>query len=148
MSLLVIGYGNTLRGDDGVGPSVAETLAEFKLPGVRAVACQQLTPELSEAVSQADAVIFVDAAMDGAEEVEWREVKADTEAAFAVHAINPGGLLRLAKDAFGRAPMAWTLAVPVSGFSIGEGLSKRACAGAVTAVGLLRIFARPFAMAR
>ena len=32
---LVIGYGNTLRGDDGVGPRVAEAIEKLNLPGVR-----------------------------------------------------------------------------------------------------------------
>ena len=32
--ILVIGYGNTLRGDDGVGPKVAEAVAALALPGV------------------------------------------------------------------------------------------------------------------
>ena len=31
--LLVIGYGNTLRGDDGVGPRVAEAVEKLNLPG-------------------------------------------------------------------------------------------------------------------
>ena len=34
-NLLVIGYGNTLRGDDGLGPRVAEAVAALNLPGDR-----------------------------------------------------------------------------------------------------------------
>ena len=33
--ILVVGYGNTLRGDDGVGPRVAEAIGKRQLPGVR-----------------------------------------------------------------------------------------------------------------
>jgi hypothetical protein len=33
----VIGYGNTLRGDDGIGPAVAEAVAALGLPGVRVI---------------------------------------------------------------------------------------------------------------
>jgi len=32
---LIIGYGNTLRGDDGAGPRVAEAVAGWGLPNVR-----------------------------------------------------------------------------------------------------------------
>ena len=42
---LVIGYGNTLRGDDGVGPRVAVAVEDLQLPGVRTLVCQLLTPE-------------------------------------------------------------------------------------------------------
>jgi hydrogenase maturation protease len=44
--LLVIGYGNELRSDDGVGPRVARAVAEWRLPGVEAIAVHQLTLEL------------------------------------------------------------------------------------------------------
>src|ERR1700730_10395204 len=60
--IVVIGYGNTLCGDDGIGPNVAETLSgEIKDGSVDFYAVRQLTPELSEAISRADAVIFIDA---------------------------------------------------------------------------------------
>src|SRR5687767_15002380 len=68
--LLVIGYGNTLRRDDGVGPRVAETVGALRLPGVRTLVCQQLSPEHAEPISQADAVVFVDAAVDAPGEVQ------------------------------------------------------------------------------
>ena len=35
---LIIGYGNTLRSDDGVGPRLAQTVADWRLPGVRSLA--------------------------------------------------------------------------------------------------------------
>ena len=54
---LVIGYGNTLRGDDGVGPRVAEAVGKLNLPGVRTLICQQLSPEHAELISQARAVV-------------------------------------------------------------------------------------------
>ena len=46
--LLVIGYCNTLRSDDGVGPRVAEAVEALDLPGVRAIVRGLLTPELAE----------------------------------------------------------------------------------------------------
>jgi hypothetical protein len=46
--LLVIGYGNSLRRDDGVGPRVAEAVEALQLPGVRTLTCQLLTPEFAD----------------------------------------------------------------------------------------------------
>ena len=59
--LLVIGYGNTLRGDDGVGPRVAEAVEKLNLPGVRTLVCQQLSPEHADPISRVRKVVFVDA---------------------------------------------------------------------------------------
>ena len=60
--VLVIGYGNTLRTDDGVGRLAAERLADDpRLDGVRVIGRHQLTPELALDVSQAALVVFVDA---------------------------------------------------------------------------------------
>jgi Ni,Fe-hydrogenase maturation factor len=44
LSTLVIGYGNTIRSDDGAGQAVAEALATHALPGVRTQTVHQLTP--------------------------------------------------------------------------------------------------------
>ena len=71
-SLLVIGYGNTLRGDDGVGPRVAEAVGELNLPGVHTLICPLLTPELANPISRAGKVIFVDAAVDAPKTGQWR----------------------------------------------------------------------------
>ena len=62
---LVIGYGNTLRGDDGIGPAVAEAVAALGLPGVRVIVAHQLTPELAADLADAQLVVFVDAAVGG-----------------------------------------------------------------------------------
>ncbi|MFP4437260.1 MAG: hydrogenase maturation protease [Chloroflexaceae bacterium] len=65
-SLLIIGYGNPLRGDDGVGWHAAHKLARaICAPHVRVLACHQLTLDLAEPISQADAVIFIDACAPG-----------------------------------------------------------------------------------
>lgn len=62
--LLVIGYGNTLRKDDGVGPALAETVATLGLPGVEVLSCPLLTPELAAPISDAKVVLFINAAVN------------------------------------------------------------------------------------
>lgn len=67
--ILVIGYGNSLCGDDGVGPYVVEQLAQvegWKDRDIQLLAVRQLTPELAEPISRASTIIFVDAAYGGA----------------------------------------------------------------------------------
>ena len=65
--VLVIGYGNSLRGDDGVGPRVAElAAADPRLAGAVVAAHHQLTPELALDMSAARLVVLVDATTDAA----------------------------------------------------------------------------------
>jgi hydrogenase maturation protease len=61
--VVVIGYGNEVRGDDGVGPRVARVVAGWQLPHVKALAVHQLLPELVESFAEASAVVFVDASL-------------------------------------------------------------------------------------
>ena len=103
-ALLVIGYGNTLRGDDGVGPRVAEAIEKLNLPGVRTLVCQQLSPEYADPVSRAHTVVFVDAAVDAPREVQFRKLEPGESSQLMAHAANPRTLLALARDVFGHAP--------------------------------------------
>ncbi len=81
--LLVIGYGNPLRGDDGVGPAVSGAIAVLGLPGVRALSVHQLTPELAAEAAGARVAVFVDAAVDSTE-VEMRRLEIHAVACFGL----------------------------------------------------------------
>ena len=54
--LVVIGYGNELRGDDGAGPRVARAVAAHNLPGVQIITAHQLTPEMADGLAEARVV--------------------------------------------------------------------------------------------
>ena len=122
-SLLVIGYGNTLRSDDGVGPKVAEAIATLNLPGVASLTCGLLTPELADPIAHAEQVVFVDAALDSPGEVQLRKLAPAESSQIMAHAADPRTLLALARDVFGHAPEAWWLTIPVENIEIGEELS-------------------------
>jgi len=127
---LVIGYGNTLRGDDGVGPRVADAVAAWRQPGVRALAVHQLTPELAETVAQAKQVVFVDAFHDqDGEEVKLRRLEPTHSAVTLGHVSDSCDLLGLARALYGRSPPAWCILVPGSEFQLREGLSALAARG-------------------
>jgi hydrogenase maturation protease len=137
-SFLVIGYGNTLRRDDGVGPKVAEAVHALNLPGVRAIACHQLTPELAEPISQSRVAVFVDAAADASTEVQIRKLEPDESPQVMTHATDPQTMLALARDLFGHTPEAWWLTIPVENLGFGEGLSAGAEAGLKAAIAHIR----------
>jgi hydrogenase maturation protease len=127
--LLVIGYGNPLRGDDGVGPKVVEAVEELHLPDVRTLICQQLSPEHAEPIARVRTVIFVDAAVDGPKDVQLRKLEPNEASQLMAHAADPRTMLALARDVFGHCPEAWGLTIPAVKLGFGEELSPVARQG-------------------
>ncbi|HVB73010.1 MAG TPA: hydrogenase maturation protease [Ktedonobacteraceae bacterium] len=63
--VLVIGVGNTLRGDDGVGLAVIAALEARGLPGAQLMSCQGDGLQLIETWKRADRIILIDAVTSG-----------------------------------------------------------------------------------
>jgi len=127
-TVLVIGYGSELRGDDSLGPRVAHSIAG-RFPNVDCLAVPQLTPELAAPLAMVDAAIFVDALDDSqAQDVVVSPLDAVqlqvSEA--ATHVSDPGCLLALTQIVYGRRPAAWLVTIPGQDFAIGDKLSVKA----------------------
>jgi len=140
---LIIGYGNTLRGDDGAGPRVAEAVAGWGMPNVRAISAAQLTPELAEALAGAEVVIFVDAQVGQAAgrpaaSITFETLAADDERPLEAHRSDPRQLLALTRQLYGRCPSAWLIAIPGVCFDFGEALSAVAQQGVDEALRRIR----------
>jgi hydrogenase maturation protease len=58
---VIIGYGNTLRGEDAFGVDVVKKLENFKLHETKLLTAFGLTPELVLELLEADEIVFVDA---------------------------------------------------------------------------------------
>ncbi|MDF1522585.1 MAG: hydrogenase maturation protease [Trueperaceae bacterium] len=126
--LLVLGVGSTLRRDDALGPAVAEALAAASLPeGVAARSVHGLVPELAVDLEEVDAVWFVDAAADPSlADATWARVAPSAGPGVGGgHALDPAALLVWTEAWTGRAPEAWSLALPAGDFGLGEGWSER-----------------------
>jgi hydrogenase maturation protease len=138
---LVIGYGNPLRGDDGVGPKVAEAVEELRLPDVCTLICHQLSPEHAEPIARARTVIFVDAAVDALQHVQLRKLEPNETSQLMAHAADPRTMLALARDVFGHCPEAWWLTIPAVKLDFGEELSPLARRGFESALEQIRTIA-------
>jgi hydrogenase maturation protease len=135
---LVIGYGNRLRSDDGAGPEVAERLAA---DGVNVRVCDQLVPEMADALRECAVVVFVDAAATlkpGA--VASRRLSAsDANEKFEpTHDLGPEALLRLGERLYGAKPRAFLVTVGAASFAFGQTLSAPAATALPEAVALVR----------
>jgi hydrogenase maturation protease len=124
--ILVVGYGNPLRGDDGVGWHAAELLAsDPRLAGARVLAHHQLVPELAADISRASLVVLVDAAADGdAGSVSVRRIQpCRTDPATWSHHLAPESLAGLAIDLYGAVPPIVLVSVAAGSFAEGDRLS-------------------------
>lgn len=140
--ILVIGYGNTLRGDDGVGPRVAEAVATLGLPGVRTLVVPLLTPEIADPIARAAKVIFVDACVDAPQGVQWRKLEPNESSQIMAHAADPRTMLAISRDVFGHVPEAWWLTIPAVEMGFSESLTPAAQQGLAEAVEKIREFCR------
>src|SRR5689334_3921419 len=97
---LVVGIGNPLRQDDGVGRRIAEALA--------GLSSHQLTVELAEPLSRVDRAVFIDAADTGDPPgtVSCRVLYPAEAALTLSHHLTPSVLLALARHLYGRCPEA------------------------------------------
>jgi hydrogenase maturation protease len=141
MTVLVIGYGNTLRGDDGMGYQVAETVAEWQLPQVRSIAVHQLFPELAADIAEVEIVVFVDAVVEIdslAPNITIAPLVAGEDATFSTHIITPQLLLGMTQRLYGATPVAYLLTIPAIDFTLGTNLSSIASSGKDLALDYLK----------
>ena len=143
-NVLVIGYGSTLRGDDGAGHAVAHRVAEWSLPGVTALATVQLTPEFAGDIAVHDLVLFIDAVPVASHPyVSLSRVgytaAGETWGAIG-HAGSPAVLMETTECLYGRRPEAWEMAIPACDFSLGETLSDATAHHVETALATVRDF--------
>lgn len=130
MNVLVIGYGNPGRLDDGLGPAFAERVQAIGLSGVTVDVDYQLAVEHAAEIARHDAVLFADASASGEEPFALQPVKAERNGiGFSSHSLSAATLLGLAEALFGARPRAFQLAIRGYAFDgYGEGLSPQAAA--------------------
>ena len=122
---LVIAYGNPLRSDDGVAWQAAEQLRRELPVSAQIVCVHQLTPELAEAASRAETVVFLDAARNG----DPGTVRCDavlpgpSDIRFSHH-LTPAEVMTLCRDLYSAKPRAFLVSVNGQNFAHGEKLSS------------------------
>jgi hydrogenase maturation protease len=123
--VLILGYGNPLRSDDGLGWQAAVQLfRNNKSPDVEVLPCHQLTPELADPISKAATVLFIDCSKKGTPgEFRCEELYWQTGSVSYTHDLSPGALLDLASQLYGCCPRAYLLTICGECFVTGDTLS-------------------------
>lgn len=126
---LVVAIGNPSRGDDALGPLIAERLCALDLPGVEVLTDYQLQIEYALDLRGRDEVIFIDAAVSGEAPFTFDAIAPGGDASVTTHALSPQALLAGYAKLTGEAPPpSYVLAVRGQAFELGEGLSAQALA--------------------
>ncbi|RJP33404.1 MAG: hydrogenase maturation protease [Candidatus Omnitrophota bacterium] len=124
--VLIIGYGNPLRGDDGLGWVAARRIEkEFAGEEMRVITSHQLTPELALDVSQADLVLFIDASMVGTPGAFVCQpiAAAKSDQLAMTHHFEPANLFAFSQELYGGHANAFLLSIVGDCFDYVERLS-------------------------
>ncbi len=124
--VLVMGIGNTLRADDGVGAVAVHALEkELSARGAVCLTTHQLLPEHCAAVHEASLAVFIDASCQHpAGEVHWEYLDAETcNLGTLGHHMTPGQLLGWTQQLYGHVPRAVTVTIGADSFALGNSLS-------------------------
>lgn len=123
--VFIVGYGNPLRCDDGVGWRAAATLAG-RVPGATVLVRRQLGPELAPELASAAYAVFIDARIDavpGGIAVQCLKPDAAGAPPLLTHHLPPSTLLAFAHILYGRCPRATLFTVAGRCFDHGRLLS-------------------------
>ena len=129
--IAVVGYGNTLRRDDGAGVALVHRVSDgWPDAGVRFLTAHQLAPELAQELAELAprAVVFVDARVptDGETgQVRVQKIECDEHSPGLGHHLTPQVVVAYARFLFLADFEGWLLSLPGVDFEHGEGFSDR-----------------------
>jgi hydrogenase maturation protease len=137
-TVLVIGYGNPGRLDDGLGPAFAAAFEELGVPGVTVESGYQLAVEDARTLADYDVVVFVDASLTAPDPFSFERVEPKASASFSSHIVEPGGVVALAQQLYKAKTEAYALGIRGHAFDeFGETLSAQAQANMAAALAFL-----------
>jgi len=158
--LLVLGYGNVDRRDDGVAMHVVNALRErlgqppidpHETDGLEVRGGEldtgfvyQLTPELAEIAAGYDHVVFVDAHISRHEDlIRQVPVVAEARPTIVSHQLSPGTVLAVAHELYGGQATGTLISIRGHDFDFGTELSPDTAAGVGPAVDRIWAMHRP-----
>lgn len=137
-TILVVGVGNTLRGDDGIGAYICSCMAALKIPGVETLLTHQLDTVLLDELMQANHIIIADASFEG-KSVDFFKVNGNEPLqGSSSHHMSAPLLMQMAKTIYQKELPMMICAVAGYRFGMKEKLSVRAKKNADKAVAIIR----------
>lgn len=130
-SILIYGYGNPGRQDDGLGNAFIDLmeawLKENKMEQVELDSNYQLNIEDADAIKDKDFVLFVDASEEDIEDFILTRVEASgAQVEFTMHAVSTAFILNLCNQLYQKDPVTYLLHIKGHEWEFQEGLSPKA----------------------
>lgn len=138
-TVLVYGFGNPGRQDDGMGPALADEIEKLRLSFVDTDSGYQLNIEDAELIKTYDLVIFLDTTVENVEEFRVKRVEPLKKIGFTNHQVNPETIAFLCNELFGSNPSIWLIGIRGYAFNYTEGLTKKAKNNYLRALDFLKL---------
>ena len=140
--ILIYGYGNPGRQDDGLGDELVKRLEDWTieegLAGIEFDSNYQLNIEDAEIISGKDLVIFADASVEDVVDFKITRVTGEKEVSFTTHAASPGYIVKLCHELFNKQPDVFLLHIKGYEWEFQEGLSDKAVKNLEKALGYIK----------
>ncbi len=129
--ILIYGYGNPGRQDDGLGCVFIDLIKEWidseNIKNVELESDYQLNIEDALTISEKDLVIFVDASIENINDYCLTEVNAeDSKIEFSMHAVSASFILDLCNKLYNKYPETYVLHIKGYEWEFKESLSDKA----------------------
>lgn len=129
--ILIYGYGNPGRQDDGLGCAFIESLKEWinkeNIPNVTVECDYQLNVEDALLISDKDLVVFVDASIEDIQDFCLTKVEPEgSKIEFSMHAVSASFILDLCNKLYNKNPETYLLHIKGYEWDFKEELSEKA----------------------
>lgn len=121
IKILLIGFGNEYRRDDGLGLKLLDLING----DIEKIKVQELTFDIAEILKDYNVVIFIDASLDG-DEIIFRKIEEKRVFSPLTHHTSCEELLSWARTLYGKTPDLYLLSIRGYDFDFGEELSEKA----------------------
>lgn len=144
--ILIYGYGNPGRQDDGLGARFTELLdqwiTEQKMSHITTDCNYQLNIEDASVIAEFDTVIFVDASViEKIDDYRLDKVEPnDATIEFTMHAVSVAYVVDLCNKIYKKTPAAYVLHIRAHGFDFIEELTAGATENMLSALGFMKNF--------
>ena len=128
--ILIYGYGNPGRQDDGLGNLFVDEAQKWAVAaGLNNVSFDsnyQLNIEDAAEITEHDIVIFVDASIEDISDFLLTDIKPDAKVEFSMHSVSPAFVVHLCKDIYPHTPKAFLLHLKGYEWEFKEGITQKA----------------------
>jgi hydrogenase maturation protease len=131
LKILLYGYGNPGRKDDGLGPILVDLIEKWviknEINNISVDSNYQLNIEDAYTIRDYDIVIFIDASIEEIDDFIVTRVQPSDKVNYTMHSASPSFVLNLCNKIYNYTPETYLLHIKGYEFQLEEGLSQRAC---------------------